>query len=487
MYISMVQENGIILSNSSNGNIIKMNNIKFNSELGIHVDDLSSGNNIFHNNFIGNGINDIQVKDDGNSNIWHNKGEGNYWDNKITPDDDNDGVIDTPLVLEGFAKSKDQYPLTNPFGIISIYGDFNLSTLEDTYFSTKFICRGVEDVIEWLLLDDSWIEIISPGIFGGIPQNEDVGLNFFQFSVSSYTNTKEVVFEIEVINTNDPPGIITKDIDLCIEDQKYDVEYQAIDIDPTSDILTWELETNAEFLDLFDSTIIGTPIDRDIGIFWVNISVYDNWGGMDASNFTLKVINVNDPPEILGTPILNCMEDTEYNYFPSVSDPDPVDMYSWFVDTDATFLSINHSSGHLYGKPSNSDVGKFSISIIVKDQGELYAYQNYSLNVINVNDPPQIISEFPPKIFEDSEVKFKLEAIDIDPTFDILIWSMTTNASFLSLKKSEGLVEGKPINKDVGNYSITFNVSDGKGGYNEVEFIFDVVNTNDPPVLGFPQ
>ncbi len=487
MYGSLVQENGILVFNSSLGNFIKMNNFKFNTEMGIHVDGSSSGNHIFHNNFIGNGNNNIQVKDDGNSNIWHNKGEGNYWDNKITPDDDNDGVIDTPLVLEGFAKSKDQYPLTNPFGIISIYGDFNLSTLEDTYFTTKFICRGVEDVIEWLLLsDDSWIEIISPGIFEGTPENEHVGLNYFLFSVSTYNNIKEVVFEIEVLNINDPPDIITDDVDFGIEDKKYDVEYQALDVDPTFDTLTWELNTNAEFLGLLGSRIVGTPGDEDIGTFWVNISVFDNWGGMDTSNFTLNIVNINDPPEIFGTPLLNCMEDSEYNYFPLVSDPDPDDTYNWFLDSDATFLTIDNSNGHLNGLPTNSDVGRFSISISVRDQGELYAYQNYSLNVINVNDPPQIISEFPDIILEDSEVNFKLEAIDIDPTSDILIWSMGTNASFLSLKKSEGLVIGKPINKDVGNYSITFNVSDGKGGYNEVEFIFIVENTNDPPVLGFP-
>ncbi len=226
----------------------------------------------------------------------------------------------------------------------------------------------------------------------------------------------------------------------------------------------------------------------NLGNHSIKIVIMDYWGHHFERIFidTLIVYNVNDPPFIMGTPKKNCQEDTLYTFSPIVKDLDPEDIHTWVLDTDAPFINLDPSTGYTYGTPQNSDIGSYNIGLTVSDLGGLTDTLNFSLMVINVNDPPEIITEFPEGIVEDAPFELKMEAIDIDPSEDTLLWSMTTNCSFLSLKRTEGVLKGTPLNKDVGPFFVLINVSDGKGGYSERNFTSEVINTNDVPKLGSP-
>jgi len=75
------------------------------------------------------------------------------------------------------------------------------------------------------------------------------------------------------------------------------------------------------------------------------------------------------------------------------------------------------------------------------------------------------------------------DAIDIDLTGDILTWSLNTNATFLQILPNTGNLSGFPLNSDVGSYWVNITVSDGKGGYDSVNFTLIVGNINDRPVI----
>lgn len=481
------QTHGVAINNSSDNNLIKMNNFKINNQYGIYIGSTSSSNRVFHNNFIGNGDSINQVLDNGISNIWSNSNEGNYWDHLIKIDDNIDGIIDNHHTIDGTGGAADSYPLFDLFGQLYIYGLQNQTAIEDSRFVSTYYARGVEGPQDWTLyVANSWLNMILPGEFEGIPLNQDVGKHYYEFSVHSSGHMAHKTILIEVENTNDPPIITTENVDICFEDIEYRVEYTAIDIDPTHDQITWYFNTNAIFLRLSGSLLEGTPSQEDVGNYWVNISVVDNGDLTDSTNFTLYVVNVNDPPEIKGSPDLNCFEDSEYHFYPIVHDPDPNENHIWSLDTDATFLRINETSGHLYGTPENSDVGEFNVNIEVIDIANAYQYFNYSLKVLNTNDPPLILSDFPFELYEDEPFEFSFKAIDVDPTNDLLIWKITTNCSFLKIMKSEGSVKGLPENIDVGSYFITATISDGNGGFCERAYNFSVVNINDPPLLDNP-
>jgi len=107
---------------------------------------------------------------------------------------------------------------------------------------------------------------------------------------------------ITVGDVNDPPVITTEDDTDAVEDELYSVDYNATDDE--GDTLTWSLDTNATFLSITSDTgvLSGTPVNADVGSYWVNVSVDDGNVGSDFSNFTLTVLNVNDPPNTPSDP-----------------------------------------------------------------------------------------------------------------------------------------------------------------------------------------
>jgi len=98
---------GIILENSSE-NIIKNNTIKDNN-YGIYIDNISVNNTIYQNNF----INNIKNAYDLSTNFWGYPSGGNYWDDYMGIDSDDNGIGDTPYNISG-GNNQDIHPLMEP-------------------------------------------------------------------------------------------------------------------------------------------------------------------------------------------------------------------------------------------------------------------------------------------------------------------------------------------------------------------------------------
>jgi hypothetical protein len=99
------------------------------------------------------------------------------------------------------------------------------------------------------------------------------------------------------------PKIIVVNKPTIYEDELYFNKYSALDTNTPSWILDWSVNTNAGWLDIKeDGNLSGIPLNSDVGIYWVNVSVTDG-GYSDSTNFTLTVININDPPIITTTNI----------------------------------------------------------------------------------------------------------------------------------------------------------------------------------------
>ena len=166
--------NHFIPSGSSNNNNIMGNTIKNNTGYGINLSS-SSGNIIYHNNFIGN---NNQANDNGNNN-WDNgyPSGGNYWsdfdephegayDNYNGPNQDipsGDGIVDggslNPYNIPG-GNNQDRYPLMEPY----IFD--NISCLDLT-FSTDKVNYSVGETVNISLkvtnTCDSWVNLTTGG------------------------------------------------------------------------------------------------------------------------------------------------------------------------------------------------------------------------------------------------------------------------------------------------------------------------------------
>ena len=109
---------GVDILYDSSHNIIYNNEI-FALIFDVEICSKSAENNTFyHNNFLmgyGNEIVRLYTFNLTLVNLWDNGKEGNYWEDYNGTDANNDGIGDTPYVIDG--KNVDNYPLMYPYDI----------------------------------------------------------------------------------------------------------------------------------------------------------------------------------------------------------------------------------------------------------------------------------------------------------------------------------------------------------------------------------
>jgi parallel beta-helix repeat protein len=100
-------EIGIYLEKTSECGFYK-NNITHNSVEGVSISTTNSDLNLFYlNNFSSNGLNAYDAAD----NTWDNGSIGNYWDDYVGHDLDDDGIGDDPYIID--SDSQDNFPIWN--------------------------------------------------------------------------------------------------------------------------------------------------------------------------------------------------------------------------------------------------------------------------------------------------------------------------------------------------------------------------------------
>jgi parallel beta-helix repeat protein len=148
---------GIVIESASNNEITK-NNINSNGQWGISVESCNN-NKIYLNNFINNTDTTPFVGLDV-SNNWNSPEEipytysgnkytnylGNYWGDYEGSDENNDGIGDTPYVIEDYRKfngiiKKDKYPLMTSFENYVSIPEMPFDTINED--NTRLILYGV--------------------------------------------------------------------------------------------------------------------------------------------------------------------------------------------------------------------------------------------------------------------------------------------------------------------------------------------------------
>jgi predicted transcriptional regulator len=337
------------------------------------------------------------------------------------------------------------------------------STVEDNEYNVTYWSVGIYPATEWVFYSDAdWLfwDSNEHRLFG-IPNNGDIGTFWVLINITDgLGHFDEHYFELSVSNT--PPNITNKNIDITFEDKLYHVDYSSSDDDNGS--ITWKLETNASWLefDHLSGELSGTPTNDDIGIYHVNISVDDGNGGFDWSEFELTVIDTNDPPEIITENVTTVYEDNYYLVEYSAIDIDGEKDLKWNLFTNASWLYLDKDSGKLYGVPTNDHVGTWFVNVSVIDPRGGFDYQNYSLQVINVNDQPEwtkVPSNF--IVNETDYFTFDVDALDID-SGDVLAYSISSKPEInITIDPGSGIIHWNASidNLNPPHYSVELNIS----------------------------
>jgi hypothetical protein len=286
-------------------------------------------------------------------------------------------------------------------------------------------------------------------------------------------------WSLTVENTNEKPLINKFELPDAVEDLPYGYLFSATDPDLTNDKITWKLKTDSSFLSINSTTgfLIGLPTNDDVGEWFCNIMALDGNGGVDSLNLTLKVINVNDDPEILNNNLELAWEDTPYNKTYKAIDIDPTnDNLIWELQTDAGFLMIDQDTGQLSGVPGEVDIGIWEVRISVSDGNEGSDSTGFILNVFGVNDPPKIKEQNLNFMIDEDykELVLDLNEYFIDTDSDKLEFSYLPPKNF-SIDTDNGIANIIPVPNWSGDETLRFIAGDS-----EFEIYIDVHITVKP-------
>ncbi len=377
----------------------------------------------------------------------------------------------------------------------NITTDDNLTAIEDIYYEVSYEYEDIdrENVGQpghWNFSSNaSWLNFDNiTGRLSGTPTNSDVGSCWVNISINDTRDMDSTNFTLSVLNTNDDPVINTTNIEFTYEDELYEVDYNATDIDnPLSD-LTWSLKTNATtWLNFDPSTGIlnGTPTNDEVGNYCVNISVNDSENGEVFTNFTLIVLNVNDPPIIITEDVLTVNESKLYLVDYNATDIDPTeDTLTWSLYTNASWLGIDSGTGVLSGIPTEDNLGFYGVNVSVNDGNDEMDWHEFILTVVKGNEPPIITTTDVVSTTVEVLYQVDYDAIDDRTPLDQLLWSLKTNGSWLSIEINTGILSGTPTLGDLGWHWVNVSVGDGEGGFDSHNFTLIVYLTaNLPPKI----
>ena len=133
----------------------------------------------------------------------------------------------------------------------------------------------------------------------------------------------------------------------------------------------------------------------------------------------------------------------------------------------------------LSGIPTNSDVGTKTFGLYADVSSGANTTQEFTLEVINVNDAPEIASIDNQTVKEDSDLKaIKIVATDVDS--QTLTYSAYSDTSGLKLTVSNDTIYIKPATDYFGVAKVTAMASDGKLT-DSLTFNYTVTNIQDKP------
>jgi len=367
-----------------------------------------------------------------------------------------------------------------------IIAEDNLTAVEDQYYEVTYEFEDMDianvgQSCHWeFKTNASWLDFDSiNGSLCGTPGNEDVGQCWVYVAVNDTIDINFTNFTLKVLDVNDNPIIITDNVEVTNEDELYEVDYSATDIDSPIENQIWSFETNAtSWLNFSSSSGIlnGTPTNDDVREYWVNVSVNDTEGGFDFKNYTLTVLNVNDKPKIITVDILIAETDKLYEVDYNATDIDsPISQFTWTLDANATWLSIDPVTGVLSGTPTRNDAGLYNVNVTVSDGDGGSNWHEFILTVYKGNLPPIITTEDVITAMVNKYYEADYNATDDKPLI-WLSWSLKSNASWLSLDSTTGVLSGTPAINDGGKqYWVNVSVSDGDYAWDFHNFTLTVL------------
>jgi len=316
---------------------------------------------------------------------------------------------------------------------------------------------------------------INTGVFRGDYIVNPLSFNYLEKIVISSMVNSSIQAEVLV---HTPVQIRPfKDNKTAYEDIEYREQYWNFGWD-TNTTWTWTTDKDWIYFDQKTKELYGTPDNTELGHTTVELNLTDSEGHFSSRQFKIIVWNTN--PNLIGTDITEINQgeyyETDYN-----CDDDGQGDVTYYLSSDAEWLTMNYLSGIMNGTPTNDDVGTITVTVSVHDGNEGWDSRQFDITVLNINDAPIIITEDITSINQDESIVRKYIAEDID-LGDELRWHLHTDTDFLQLNEETGRLTGSPSYMEVGSYFVNISVWDLSDAFDFHNFTLEVINVNDVPI-----
>ncbi|MDP8238472.1 MAG: tandem-95 repeat protein [Candidatus Hatepunaea meridiana] len=223
---------------------------------------------------------------------------------------------------------------------------------------------------------------------------------------------------ITVLAVNDPPVIEPLDVAGAVENEEFELQIEASDVD-VDDELTFSDDT--DLFEISDGGLISfTPTRDDRGMHTITIYVRDSEGVNDEETLTLIVSSGLNDPELIQE-----FEDQEFteddnerlitNFYNHFEDPDD-DPLIFDAIPDPGWLIVRwNDDGDFFLRPMPDSSGIVEVTVSATD-GLATIEDIFTVTVEAVNDPPEQIGGMPEEIVLPEDVDLSSIA-DLDSIF----------------------------------------------------------------------
>ena len=368
----------------------------------------------------------------------------------------------------------------------------NQEATEDTLFTYNITVTDEENDTIYYFDNSSLFEINNlTGLINFTPTYAQVGTYNIQITINDTVNATISSFSLTINATNHGPNLTFIENHSIFQNQTLSVNLTGEDFDndsvtfsATANSTTWfsvETINGTNIYQQINATgqINFTPTDDNVGNNTIVVNITDSRGAAFTQNFSLEVINTNDPPNISSIANPSIAANVLFSLQVNGSDPDLDSGDSITYSDNTSIFDINSATGLISFTPNTTYIGNYSINITVTDSFGLTNYTIFDLEIINNSRP--IFNETPQNQTTNEDSVFEMQINASDPDGNNITFADNTN--IFDINSASGLINFTPVQANVGNHSIQINITDTYGASNSTTFNLEIVNVNDAPVL----
>ncbi|PKQ63530.1 hypothetical protein BZG02_09150 [Labilibaculum filiforme] len=273
-------------------------------------------------------------------------------------------------------------------------------------------------------------------------------------------------FTIQITDENDSPTAIQLSNATIAENLAIGTEVGTLTAtdEDASQMFTYTIVENENF-DLIENKLVSKAVFNYVveDSYSVEITVTDQGGLSFKQNFTIEVLNSNEAPTAILLSNLTIAENaavgTEVGVL-TTTDPDINQIFTYKL-AENSYFDIDGDKIVSKASFNAEDHISYSIKVTVTDQGGLSFDERFTINIEDVNEVPEFLSEpiLEARVGEEYTYTIKYQDVDGDKC-NLSALEMSSWLSLVDYANGTGTLSGIPTESDV--FNVSLELSDGQ-------------------------